>query len=109
MNEKDRQKILEAGNIAKQVREYAKGIIKKGTPLLEIVEKIEEKIIELKAKPAFPTNLSIDNIAAHYTPAYNDETSSHGLLKIDFGVHIGGFIADTAFSLDLENLEENKK
>ena len=109
MNDKDKQKVLKAGNIAKQVREYVMVVIKKGTPLLEIAEKMEKKIIELGGKPAFPTNLSINNIAAHYTPAYNDETSAYGLLKIDFGVHIDGFIADTAFSLDLENSEENKK
>jgi len=98
-----------AGNIAKQVREYAKSIAKKDTPLLELAEKIEEKIIELGGKPAFPTNLAINEIAAHYTPSHNDEETAHGLLKIDFGVHIDGFIADTAFSLDLEKSETNKK
>ena len=76
--------------------------------LLEIAELIENKIIELGGKPAFPTNLSINEVAAHYTPTYNDETLAHGLLKVDFGVHIDGFIADTAFSVDLENSEENK-
>ena len=58
---------------------------------------------------AFPTNLSINEIAAHYTPTYNDETKAHGLLKVDLGVHIDGWTADTAFSIDLENSEENKK
>ena len=58
---------------------------------------------------AFPTNLSINEIAAHYTPAHNDETKAHGLLKVDLGVHIDGWTADTAFSIDLENSEENKK
>ncbi len=103
------EKILKAGQIAKQVREFAKTIVKPGLPLLEIAEKIEDKIKELGGKPAFPTNLSIDNIAAHYTPSHNDETKAHGLLKIDFGVHVDGWIADTAFSIDLENNDENKK
>lgn len=102
------QKILQAGKIAKQVREFAKSIIKKDMPLLEIAEKIEDKIKELGGEPAFPTNLSINNIAAHYTPSHDDETLAHGLLKIDFGVHVEGWIADTAFSMDLENTEENK-
>jgi len=31
------------------------------------------------------------------------------LLKVDFGVHIDGWTADNAFSVDLENSEENKK
>jgi len=102
-------KILLAGKIASQVRTFTKSIIKKDTPLLEIAEKIESKIIELGGKPAFPTNLSINEITAHYTPSHDDKTLAHGLLKIDFGVHIDGWIADTAFSLDLENSEENKK
>ena len=106
MNKKE---ILEAGKIAGQVREYARKIIKKDMPLLEIAEKIESKIIELGGKPAFPTNLSINDIAAHYTPRHDDETLTYGLLKVDFGVHINGNIADTAFSMDLENSEENKK
>jgi len=109
MNPPQIQKILKAGYIASQVREYAKKIIKKDKLLLEIVEALEAKIIELGAKPAFPTNISINEIAAHYTPAYNDETKAHGLLKIDFGVHIDGWTADTAFSIDLENNKENKE
>ena len=104
-----KKEILEAGKIASQVKEYARGFIKKDIPLLEIAEKIEGKIIELGGKPAFPVNLSMDEIAAHYTPSHDDETLAHGLLKIDIGVHIDGWIADTAFSLDLEDNEENKK
>ena len=77
------QKITKAGQIAKQVREYIEPLIKPGMPLLEIAEKIETKIQELGGKSAFPTNLSINNIAAHYTPSYNDETKASGLLKID--------------------------
>lgn len=105
----DTEKIIKVGKIASQVREYAKTIIKKDFSLLEIAEKIEEKIIELGAKPAFPANLSIDEVAAHYTPSYDDKKTAHGLLKVDCGVHIDGWVADTAFSLDLENNPENKK
>lgn len=107
----NKQKIIEAGKIAKEIKAWIKPQIKKGMPLLEIAEKIENKISELNpnAKPAFPTNLSINEIAAHYTPSHNDETLASGLLKIDLGVHIDGWISDTAFSLDLENNEENKK
>jgi methionyl aminopeptidase len=106
---KNKQKILKAGKIASEVKKWIKPQIKKGTLLLEIAEKIESKIIELGGKPAFPTNLSINEIAAHYTPSYDDKKIAEGLLKIDFGVHIDGWIADTAFSIDLENNEENKK
>lgn len=105
----NKEKTIKAGQIAKQVKTYARTIIRKDVILLEIAEKIEGKIIELGGKPAFPVNLSIDSIAAHYTPSYNDETKAHGLLKVDIGVHVDGYIADTAFSLDLEGSNINKK
>jgi len=98
-----------AGQIAKKVREFAKEIIKPEAKLLDIAEKIESKIIELGGKPAFPVNLSINEIAAHYTPGHNDINVANGLLKVDIGVHVDGYIADTAFSVDLEGNEENKK
>lgn len=103
------EKLKKAGAIAKEVREYARSFIKKDMPLLEIANRLDEKILELKAKPAFPVNLSINEIAAHSTPGFNDTEKARGLLKVDIGVHIDGFVADTAFSLDLDNLEENKK
>jgi len=105
----EREKILKAGRIAKEVRDYARGIIKKDIPLLEIAEKIESKIEELGGKPAFPTNLSVNEIAAHYTPNHEDKTLAHGLLKVDFGVHVDGWTADNAFSIDLEDSDSNKK
>jgi methionyl aminopeptidase len=105
----NKEKILLAGQISKQAKEYAREITKKGVPLLEIAEKIEGKIFELGGKLAFPVNLSINEIVAHYTPSHDDENLAHGLIKIDLGVHVDGWIADTAFSMDLENNEENKK
>lgn len=105
----DIDKLKKAGKIASEVKSYAKSFIVKGMPLLEIAEKIEEKIRELGGAPAFPVNLSINEIAAHSTPTWNDLGIVHGLVKVDIGVHIDGWVADTAITLDLENSEENKK
>ncbi len=99
---------MKAGKIASEVKAYARTIVKKNVPLLEIAEKIESKITDLGGKPAFPVNLSINEIAAHYTPSHDDKTLAHGLIKVDFGVHIDGWVADNAFSVDLDNSEENK-
>ncbi|MFH1425177.1 MAG: type II methionyl aminopeptidase [archaeon] len=111
MKQKQIQKLIQAGKIAKQLKIFAREIIKKDIPLLEIANKIDQKILELGAKPAFPVNLSINEIAAHSTPhpVTDTETKAHGLIKVDIGVNIDGYVADTAFSLDLENSEENKK
>ena len=105
----NKEKIIQAGKILSEVREYTQKFIKKDMPLLEIAEKIEEKIFKLGGKPSFPTGLCINDIAAHYTPSHDDKTLAKGLLKIDIGAHIDGWIADTAFSIDLENNKENKE
>lgn len=104
-----KKNIIKAGKIHSEIKEWIRPQIKKGTLLLEIAEKIEAKIFELGGEIAFPVNLSINEVAAHYTPTHNDESVAHGLLKVDFGVHIDGWIADSAFSLDLEDTELNRK
>lgn len=105
----EKEKIRKAGKIAAETIEYAKSIVKKGESLLDIAEKIESKIEELGGKPAFPTTLSIDEVAAHFTPMHNDVGKAYGLIKVDLGVNIDGWISDTAFTIDLEGSEENKK
>lgn len=100
--------LTKAGQIAQETIKFARSFIKKDMLLIEIAEKIEKKIEELHGKPAFPVNLSINEVAAHATPLPNSEEKAHGLLKVDIGVQISGFVADTAFSLDLENSKENQ-
>lgn len=98
-----------AGKISVEAKEHARQIIKHGMSLLDIAEKIEKKIKELGGELAFPVNLSINEVAAHYTPGSDDESEAGGLLKVDIGVHVGGAIADTAFSIDLTKDKEYKK
>jgi methionyl aminopeptidase len=93
---------LRAGEIAKKVRIFAKESVKKDMLLVEIAEKIESKIKELGGEWAFPVNLSLNEIAAHYTPGKSDRTRAEGLLTVDFGVAVNGCIADTALSIDLD-------
>lgn len=109
MDEKEIEKIRKAGSVHKELIEFAKGLVKPGMKLIDLANKIDDKIVELGVKPAFPVNLSINEQAAHCTPAFNDETLASGLLKIDIGVHVDGYVADGAVSIDLENSEENKK
>jgi len=109
MKIEEKEKWIKAGMIAAEVVKYAKTIVKRDVKLYELAEKIEDKIRELGGVPAFPTNLSINSIAAHYTPYPNDTTLAHGLLKVDLGVHVDGYISDTAFSVDLDNNKENLK
>jgi len=99
---------VKAGEIARRVKTFARDLIKPGMLLIDIANAIDEKIFELGAEPAFPVNLSLNEIAAHYTPAPGDKTVADGILKVDIGVAIDGFIADTAFSVDLTDDEKFK-
>jgi methionyl aminopeptidase len=101
MEKTEKEAYIAAGKIASETVSFAKKFIKPGMKLIEIAEKIEGKIVELGGGLGFPVNLSLNEVAAHYTPSSNDETKAEGILKVDLGVEVEGFIADTAFSLDL--------
>lgn len=106
MEKEEFENYCKSGKIGNEVREYAKKIIKKGMLLKELADKIEGKIIDLGGKIAFPVNLSINEIAAHYTPSIDDTNIAEGLLKVDLGVEVEGYIADLAFSIDLTEKRE---
>ncbi len=112
-DEIEEEKLLRAGRIAKKVLDYAINITKPGVPVIEICNQVEKRIIELGGKPAFPCNVSIDDIAAHYSSPIEDKTviPEGALVKIDVGVHIDGYIADTAkticFNQQLSDLVES--
>lgn len=101
INDEILEKLIKAGKIASEVREHAKEIIKPDMKLIEIANELERMIIAKGGYPAFPINLSINEEAAHYSPKINDErTVREGdLLKVDIGVHVDGYIADTAVSI----------
>jgi len=94
---------IKAGEIAGQAREFGKDLIKVGSSHREVTEKIESKILEHGGSLAFPVQLSVSNIAAHYTAlAERDFTFKGGdIVKLDLGVSIDGAIGDTAITVDL--------
>jgi methionyl aminopeptidase len=95
------QDYLTAGKIAAEIRENARKKHHVGSSLSEICESIEKEIIRKGGKCAFPVNTSLNEIAAHYTAEPNDQkiVSETDLLKIDLGVQVNGYIADTAVTV----------
>ena len=95
---KDLQKYQRAGIIAKEVREEIRKIVKEGMPIIDICEKVEGLTREKGGKPAFPCNVSINEVAAHYTSPPDDKQTipEKSIVKVDIGVHVDGYIADTA-------------
>lgn len=103
------EKYIQAGKIASEVREASKEIVKPGVKLFDIAESLEKMIHDKGGEPAFPLNLSLNELAAHYTPYKGDETivKSDDVIKVDLGVHIDGYVADTAHTISF-NPEYNK-
>jgi methionyl aminopeptidase len=95
---------LKAGKIASEVRENTRRKNHVGSTLLQICESVESQIKERSGSPAFPVNVSLNEIAAHYTAEPSDptEVKEGDVLKIDIGVHIDGYIADTAVTVCYE-------
>jgi len=97
------EKFTRSGQILAQTREFVKKMPIQGKPLLEICEQVESKIRELGAGPAFPCNVGVNEVAAHYTSPWNDRRTvpENSLVKIDFGVELDGYITDTAIAISL--------
>ncbi|MFZ8855581.1 MAG: type II methionyl aminopeptidase [Candidatus Nanopusillus sp.] len=97
--------LKKASEIAKKVKREAEGLLKPEESIYNIAEAIEQKIIDLGGFPAFPVNISINNIAAHYTPTVNDSTilKDGDVVKVDFGVHVNGYCIDTAFTVEIND------
>jgi methionyl aminopeptidase len=95
------EKFRLSGKILKQSREELKPLIKENMPIIDICEKAESLIREKGGKPAFPCNVSINEITAHYTSPPNDQNKvpEKSLVKVDMGVHVDGYVTDTAFSV----------
>ena len=91
-------KYKKAGRIAARARDLALRSTKPGARILDIAEKAESFILDSGAHPAFPINISINDVAAHYTPSYDDQriVQEDDLVKLDVGVHVDGYIGDTA-------------
>lgn len=103
LDESQLQSWRKAGRIAAECREWARENIKPGVQLRYILETVEDMIRERGAHPGFPAQTSRNHIAAHYCSSPTDETvyEEGDCVKVDIGVHVDGYIADTATSVDL--------
>ncbi len=94
---------LKAGKICSQARAYGAALIVVGASNLAVSKAVDAKIRELGGEPAFPTQISVNHIAAHYCADPDDASvfAQGDLCKLDLGVHVEGYIADTAITIDL--------
>ncbi|KAI4212531.1 MAG: hypothetical protein LQ351_004783 [Letrouitia transgressa] len=107
--------------VHRQVRQWAQKNIRPGQSLTEIAEGIEDSVRTLtghqgleegdsiKGGMGFPTGLSLNNCAAHYTPNAGNKTilQDTDVMKVDFGVHINGRIVDSAWTMTFDPVYDN--
>ncbi len=89
-----------SGKILRETREQMRSYVRENMPVIEVCEKAEGLIREKGGQPAFPCNVSINEVTAHYTSPPGDQTTipPHSLAKVDIGVHVDGYVTDTAFT-----------
>jgi methionine aminopeptidase type II len=107
MVEQDLSNLRQAAECHRQVRKFVQSYVKPGMKMVDICQALERKTHELIGAKGlecgwgFPTGCSLNYVAAHYTPNYMDNTvlQADDVCKLDFGVHVGGRIIDSAFTI----------
>ena len=121
MNNDFLQEYRQGAEVHRQVRQWAQKNIKPGQSLTEIAEGIEDSVRALTGHPGleegdnikggmgFPTGLSINHCAAHYTPNAGNKVTLQrdDVMKVDFGAHINGRIVDSAFTMTFNPTYDN--
>ena len=105
LKEKKLESHRKAGKIAKEALQKAADMTKPGVKVMDLITEIEQFIIDQDGQIGFPMNVSINNVAAHYTSGMRDTTEIENgmVVKLDLGVHVEGFIADTATTVNLSD------
>lgn len=103
--------------IHRRVRHKAQTLIQPGMLMVEIADLIENSVRNYAGNVApkqagvgFPTGLSLNHVAAHYTPNTGDKTvlQKDDIMKVDIGVHVNGRICDSAFTMTFNDTEKYK-
>ncbi len=101
LSEQNLQDWKKACKISAAALQYGKSLVKKGALVVDVCDRVDEKIRQLGARPSFPAQISLDNVAAHYCGEKDDPLLLDGIVKLDVGAHIDGFAGDNALTVDL--------
>lgn len=97
------KKYIQAGRIAAEARDFGVKHARAGGSSLELADAIEGLILQRGAGCAFPVNIGVNEVAAHYTPSRTDDLilREGDVVKIDVGAHVDGYPADTAATVEI--------
>jgi methionyl aminopeptidase len=90
-----------SGRVLRETREEMRRYVREGMSIIDVCEKAEGLIRKKGGMPAFPCNVSINEVAAHYTSPPDDKKRipQKSVVKVDIGVHLDGYVTDTAVTV----------
>src|SRR5688572_29678895 len=99
-----------AGRIAGEARREGEALVVAGARVRDVCEAVEDAIRRRGGGIAFPVQSSRNAIAAHHCPSPEDETvyADGDLAKLDLGVHVDGWVVDTAVTVNVGARPENQ-
>ncbi|SRR6266566_6904387 len=103
MDPSERLALNAAGRVSKEARELAVEIAVEGALVRELADEVEGLMERRGLRPAFPTCVSINSVAAHYSPTHDDQLRLRrgDVVKLDLGAHSDGWIGDTAVTVEI--------
>ena len=103
LTDEDLSKLRKAGKVAAEARALGMDMVDEGVKLYDVAQEVEGYIRSKGCGLAFPCNISINEIAAHYTPCVNDTKvfQKGDVVKVDCGAHLDGYVGDTAGTVEV--------
>ncbi len=90
-----------SGAITNQVKAVVMSAVKPGVGFVEICDLVRQEVEARGGSLAFPTGIGVNQVTAHYAPLDGDGSvvKEDDLVKVDFGVHVDGYVTDTSVSV----------
>jgi methionyl aminopeptidase len=97
------QQYRTSGNIVREVKPLVESAVKPGAKFLEVCDLVRKEVERRGGRLAFPTGIGVNEVTAHYAPQEGDESvfAEEDLVKVDFGVHVDGYVTDTSVTVTL--------
>jgi methionyl aminopeptidase len=94
-----------SGRITNEVSSVVRSRVVTGMSYLEACLLVEKEIKSRGGEAAFPVGIGVNQVTAHYAPQEGDASAfgETDLVKVDFGVHVDGYVTDTAVSVAFDS------
>lgn len=100
-----------AGQVAADALHVGRRLCVPGARVVDVAAAVEQHIRSQGLGQAFPCTLSIDAVAAHYTPTHDDMTvlADGMVVKLDCGAELDGALSDNALTVEVGGGDRYKR